>query len=151
MMRRTLAIVVLCLAMAGCSAQKRAEKHLRRAVELCPELAQMTARPIDTVFTVSLEVDRCTIPLAPMLTGDTIRTRTEQGTFVTYIGHDSLEVSYEANPVEVVFQDTIQFKQITPKTPKKTHETFCSTLAKIIFGFALCFSIFHHLIKHLNN
>lgn len=151
MKHRVLAIAALCLALAGCGTQKRAERHLRRAVALWPELVQMKAHHIDTVFTVNLEVDHCTLPLATMLTGATIQTHTEQGTFVAYIEHDSLEVSYEADPVEVVFQDTIQFQQIAPETPKKTHGTFWSTLAKIIFGFALCYSTFHHLIKHLNN
>lgn len=122
MMRRTLAIVVLCLAMAGCSAQKRAEKHLRRAVELCPELTQMTARPIDTVFTLASPPDSCLLPIAPLMNGHTITIDGQNGTFTAHADTSAIAIAYRPDTLSYRYTDTVWLPQVVvaePETPAK--------------------------------
>ena len=125
-MRRTLAIVVLCLAMAGCSAQKRAEKHLRRAVELCPELAQMTARPIDTVLTLASPPDSCLLPIAPLIGGHTITVSGQNGTFTAHADSVTIAVAYRPDTLSYRYTDTVWLPQVAiaetaPPAKRKTH------------------------------
>ena len=65
-MKTLLKTLLLCAALAvmsGCSAQRRAERHVRKAVALCPELVQAKAHPIDTALTVPAWADCTTLPL----------------------------------------------------------------------------------------
>ena len=121
-MRRTLAIVVLCLAMAGCSAHRRAERHLRRAVELCPELAQMTARPIDTVFTLASPPDSCLLPIAPLIGGHTITVSGQNGTFTAHADSVTIAVAYRPDTLSYRYTDTVWLPQVAvaeTETPAK--------------------------------
>ena len=121
-MRRTLAIVVLCLAMAGCSAQKRAEKHLRRAVELCPELAQMTARPIDTVLTLASPPDSCLLPIAPLIGGHTLTIDGQNGTFTAHADTSAIAIAYRPDTILYRYTDTVWLPQVVvaeTETPAK--------------------------------
>lgn len=67
-MKTSLKIFLLAVAlivMNGCSAQRRAERLVRRAVALCPELVQVKAHPIDTVLTAPGFADMARVPLPP--------------------------------------------------------------------------------------
>ena len=143
MMRRTLAIVVLCLAMAGCSAQKRAEKHLRRAVELCPELTQMTARPIDTVFTLASPPDSCLLPIAPLIGGHTITINGQNGTFTAHADTSAIAISYRPDTILYRYTDTVWLPQVTvtetapPAKRQGAWRTACLAAFGVVLGFAL--------------
>lgn len=122
MMRRTLAIVVLCLAMAGCSAQKRAEKHLRRAVELCPEWVQPQAHPIDTVFTLASPPDSCLLPIAPLMNGHTVTVSGQNGTFTAHADTAAIAIAYRPDTLSYRYTDTVWLPQVAvaeTETPAK--------------------------------
>lgn len=142
-MRRTLAIVVLCLAMAGCSAQRRAERHIRRAVELCPEWVQTTARPIDTVFTLASPPDSCLLPIAPLMNGHTITVSGQNGTFTAHADTSAIAVAYRPDTLSYRYTDTVWLPQVTvaeTETPAKRqgawHTAWLAAFG-VVLGFAL--------------
>lgn len=122
MKRRTLATVALCLAMAGCSAQRRAERHLRRAVELCPEWVQPQARPIDTVFTLASPPDSCLLPIAPLMNGHTVTVSGQNGTFTAHADTSAIAVAYRPDTLSYRYTDTVWLPQVAvteTETPAK--------------------------------
>ena len=126
MKRSVIALLALCLAMAGCSAQRRAERHLRRAVELCPELAQMTARPIDTVFTLASPPDSCLLPIAPLIGGHTITINGQNGTFTAHADTSAIAVAYRPDTLSYRYTDTVWLPQVVvtetaPPAKRKIH------------------------------
>lgn len=123
-MKTSLKIAVLFVAlfaMAACSAQRRAERLVRRAVALCPELVQATAHTIDTVLTAPGWADVVAIPLADVATGDTIYAATTHGTVVVSLRQpdSALRVGFVAAPQEIRYQDTVLVPQVVvPDKPK---------------------------------
>lgn len=124
-MKPTLKIALLALALAmfaGCSAQRRAERMVRRAVNLCPELVQRQAHPIDIDITAPGWVDHAKFPMANLRRGDTILAATPHGTFaVSMNGADSsLSVGFVAAPTQIHYRDTIHYSQvnITGESPE---------------------------------
>lgn len=114
--------LVALVVMSGCSAQKRAERHVRKAVALCPELVQTKARPIDTVLTVPGFADCTGVSLESILELDTIFEATNNGTFVISLNPaDSvLRVGFIAAPQKVHYRDTLSYAQVVmPKTIKE--------------------------------
>ena len=127
-MKTSLKIALLCVALAvmtACSAQKRAERRVRRAIIECPELVQMKAHPIDTVLTAPAFADVAIVPMQAVETGDTIYAATPHGTVVVSLQqHDStLRVGFVAAPREIHYQDTLRYAQVAinpvPKTKPK--------------------------------
>lgn len=110
---RTVAIVALCLAMAGCSVQRRAERHLRRAVELCPELVQTKAHPIDTVFTLASPPDSCLLPIAPLIGGHTITINGQNGTFTAHADTSAIAIAYRPDTLSYRYTDTVWLPQVS--------------------------------------
>lgn len=111
---KTALFIGLLAVMTACSAQKRAERHLRRAVALCPELVQMTAHPIDTVLTVPGWYDCTLIPMREMEQGATVYSATDHGTVVVKMRNDStIRVAFIAAPQKLHYRDTLHFSQIT--------------------------------------
>lgn len=105
--------------MSGCSAQKRAQRHIRKAVELCPALVQTKAHPIDTVLSVPGFADITTIGLPEVLKGDTVYAATNHGTFVVSVNQSdsSLRVGFVAAPREVRLQDTVHYAEVSLANP----------------------------------
>lgn len=108
--------------MTGCSAQWRAQRHLRRAVELCPVLEQKQARVIDTFLGVPVYTDAGIVPMRALFGGEPVTAKTDHGTFVLSV-HDAdgtLSFSFTPDASEIHYQDTLQFSQIVyPKEDPK--------------------------------
>lgn len=143
-MKTSLKIFLLAVAlivMNGCSAQRRAERHLRRAVELCPELAQVKARPIDTTLFAPAWADRTSVPLAQVLGGETVYTATDHGTVVVSLGDadSTLRVGFVAAPQPVRYRDTLRWRELDPARlqPEKTGNSFWHDLALWIIGIGM--------------
>lgn len=118
-------ILLLCAAiavMSGCSAQKRAERHVRKAVALCPELLQAKAHPIDTALTVPGFADCAAVSLPEVLKCDTIYAATDHGTVVVNFSpaDSALRVGFVAAPQTIRYRDTVRYAQVTvaPDVPK---------------------------------
>jgi hypothetical protein len=142
-MKRFLSIIILAVALTGCSAQRRAERHVRRALELCPELAQAKARPIDTTLLAPTFADAASIPLAEALAGETVYAATDHGTVVVSLSQpdSSLRVGFVAAPQPVRYRDTIRWRELDPAKlqPEKADggNHFWSDLALWIIGIGM--------------
>lgn len=124
-MKRSLKIALLALALAmlaGCSAQRRAERMVRRATNLCPELVQRQAKPIDVAITAPGWVDYAKMPVAGLRKGDTLTTATPHGTFTLSlsVADSSLSVGFVAAETTIHYRDTIHYSQvaITGESPE---------------------------------
>lgn len=116
-MKTSLKIILLAAAlivMTGCSAQKRAERHVRKAVSLCPELVQVKAHPIDTVLTVGPWADCTVVPMGDLVAGETLYTATPHGTIVVSLrkADSTLRVGFIAAPQRIRYQDTVSLSQV---------------------------------------
>ena len=115
-------LAVALIVMNGCSAQKRAERHVRKAVALFPELVQLKAHPIDTVLTVPGFADVTTVPMEAVLRYDTIYAATDHGTVVVSLSQSdsSLRVGFVAVPQRIRYLDTVQLQQVVVEEKPKT-------------------------------
>lgn len=135
-MKTLLKISLLAVALTvltGCSAQRRAERHVRKAVELCPELAQVKSHLVDTALTVPSWSD-CTVMRMPSM-GETLYAPTRHGTFIVKARNaDSLLLGFVAAPQELHYRDTISFTEVSlPAT--ETGQTDDGGVWKWIFCF----------------
>lgn len=146
-MKTTLKILLFVVALAGitaCSPQKRAARHLRRAVALCPELVQTKAHPIDTVLTVPGYADCATLKLADVYSHDTLYAATEHGTVVVSLrqSDSALRVGFVAAPQNIHYKDTIQYAEVTAPSPNQEQQKgnawrwIVGLLLGVIIGFA---------------
>ena len=152
-----LAIVVLAAALTGCSAQRRAERHVRRALELCPELEQTKARLIDTTLLAPAFADMVRIPLPQALSGETVYAATTHGTVVVSLrqSDSALRVGFVAAPQPVRYRDTLRWRELDPAKlqPEKADggNHFWRDLALWIIGIgmgmALCFWLLRNALK----
>lgn len=119
----------MAVAMASCSSQKRAQRHIRRAVELCPELAQLTARPIDVFLGVPVFTDSAIVPLMDILDGDTLTVKTDHGTITLSANSadSTLSASFTSDESEIHYQDTVQYRQIDFSKSEQKPSTTQST------------------------
>lgn len=121
-MKTNLKIAILFVALAtttACTAQRKAARHMRKAVELCPELVQVKVHPVDTVLTVKPWADCTTVPLPAVLKGDTVYTATDHGTVVVnFNAEDStLRVGFISAPQQLHYRDTLHYAQVVvPET-----------------------------------
>ena len=160
-MKTSLKIFLLAVAlivMSGCSAQRRAERLVRRAVALCPELVQVKAHPIDTVLTAPGFADVTTVPMEAVLQYDTIYAATDHGTVVVSLSDtdSSLRVGFVAAPQKIRYKDQVEIAQVAiePAPPEKGR-AFWSHFALVLLGLgtgaALCFWLFRLLLlNHWN-
>ena len=141
-MKTLLKTLLLCAALAvmsGCSAQKRAERHVRKAVALCPELVQAKAHPIDTALTVPAWADCTTVPLNPVLDGGTLYAPTTHGTVVVSLrkADTVLRVGFVAAPQTIRYRDTVRYAQVASVAPKASSartRTFWSDFGFVMLG-----------------
>lgn len=148
-MKTTLKILLFVVALAGitaCSPQKRAARHLRRAVELCPELVQTKAHHIDTVLTAPAFADAATFAWKDLASFDTIYAATDHGTVVVSLrqSDSALRVGFVAAPQKIRFQDTLHYAQLVVdhKQPEKKNDKagwieFLTGLACFMAGIAV--------------
>lgn len=156
-MKRLFSILVLVLILTGCSAQRRAERHVRRALELCPTLAQTKARPIDTTLLAPAFADMVRVPVPQALSGETVYAATEHGTVVVSLrqSDSALRVGFVAAPQPVRYRDTIRWRELDPSKlqPEKADggNHFWRDLALWIIGIgmgmALCFWLLRNALK----
>ncbi len=116
-MKRLLKIFVLAMTLvvtASCSAQYRAQRHMRRAIELCPELAQIRTRSIDTLLVVPGYQDIARVPMENVFQYDTLYLDTDHGTIsLSFDQADStITVGYTADPAEIHYHDTISYTEV---------------------------------------
>lgn len=116
-MKTSLKIFLLVAAlgvMTACSAQKRAERHVRKAVELCPGLVQAKAHPIDTVLTVGPWADCTVVPMGDLAESETLYTATPHGTIVVSLrkADSTLRLGFIAAPQRIRYQDTVSLSQV---------------------------------------
>ena len=125
---KILLLVVAIVVMNGCSAQKRAQRQVRRAVGRCPELVQVKAHLIDTFLTAPTFADVATVPMATVATYDTIYAATPHGTVVVSLSQSdsSLRVGFVAAPQNIHYRDTIEYAQVViePKPQSAAVEGF---------------------------
>lgn len=144
------AIFVMC----GCSAQKRAERLVRRAVNLCPELVQMKAHTIDTVLTMPAWADCADVPLPEVLKGDTFYAATTHGTVVVSLrqSDSALRVGFVAAQQEIHYRDTVNYAEVTVEPQPQKGTSFWSHFALCLFGLglgiALCVWLYSKLKKN---
>lgn len=156
-MRTLLKTLLLCAALAvtsGCSAQKRAERYMRKAVALCPELVQLKAHPIDTVLTAPGFADMARVPVPQVLAGDTLYAATDHGTVVVSLSDtdSSLRVGFVAAPQKIRFKDQVEIAQVAIEpTPQARGKAFWSHFALVLLGLgtgvALCLWLLRYVIK----
>lgn len=156
-MKTSLKIFLMVVALAvitGCSAQKRAERHVRKAVELCPELAQVKARSIDTTLYTPAFTDVARVPLPQVLTGDTVYAATNHGTVVVSVNQpdSSLRVGFVAAPLPLRYRDTIRWREIDTSGLETTNSDsgnhFWQDLALWLIGIGLGIAIFTWIPKN---
>lgn len=140
----------------GCSAQRRAERLVRRAVALCPELVQMKAHPIEGTATAPAFADVAHVPLKPVMDGDTLYAATEHGTVAVSLrwSDSALRVGFVAAPRQVSWRDTVRYSQVAvPPQPQPTPGTrpvwnaIALWACGIGLGMALCFSLLRKTLK----
>ena len=151
-----IALLALTLAlMSGCSAQKRANQHIRKAVELCPELVQMKAHVVDTVLTTEPFADVATLKLSEVQSFDTIYAATEHGTVVVSLSQSdsSLRVGFVAAPQKIHYQDTITYPQVVlpGETAAPEKSRFWSYCLVFILGAAAGIFACPRLLRLLND
>lgn len=112
MKKRLLIILLVSMAMCACNTQRRAQRRIRRIAEQCPELVAIQAHPIDTFISLPPVVDSASMPLEPILEGQTVTVTTEQGTFTASATIDSLTVTYVAEPEPIHYEDTVKYAQV---------------------------------------
>lgn len=102
---------ILCV-ITACSAQRRAERHVRKAVALCPELVQTKAHPIDTLLTVRPFVDCAVVPMPGR--GETLYANTDHGTIMVSLHHSdsALRIGFLSAPQRIRYQDTLRYSQV---------------------------------------
>lgn len=147
-------LAVVLIVMNGCSAQRRAERLVRRAVALCPELVQVKAHPIDTVLTAPGFADMARVPLPQVLAGDTLYAATDHGTVVVSLSQSdsSLRVGFVAAPQKIRYKDKVDIPQVVIQpTPPARGKAFWSGLALVCLGTgigaALCLWLLRYVIK----
>lgn len=116
-MKRLLKLFVLAMTLvvtASCSVQYRAQRHMRRAIELCPELAQIQSHSIDTILVVPGYQDIIRVPMENAFKYDTLFLDTDHGTIsLSFDQNDStITVGFTADPTEVHYQDTVNYSQV---------------------------------------
>lgn len=153
-MKTSLKIILITLVLAvmtGCSMQRRAERHIRRAVELCPELAQKKAHAIDTMISVSGYTDIVIVPVPEVLASDALSIETDNGTFtLEFHGADStLEIGFTADPTEIHYRDTIQYSQVVVPEPQMISDMDRKGL-QLLFVFILIIVLYIRLLKSEN-
>lgn len=142
-MKTSLKIFLLAVALAvmpACSAQKRAEKHLRKAVALCPELVQVKAHPIDTVLTAPGYADCARFPMSEVMKKTTIYAPTDHGTVIVKLLPDdsTLRVGFVAAPIPVRYQDTISYAQVVaPVAIEKAKGSAWMVIGCILLGIVI--------------
>lgn len=158
-MKTPLKIFLLAAALAlltACSAQRRAERHLRKAVALCPELVQLKAHLVDTVITAPGWADCATLPLADVLLYDTLYAATDHGTVVVSLrqSDSALRVGFVAAPQQVRYRDTLLYNEVVLQpaaSGKRGGSAFAwalvAALAAFGAGMALCFHLLRNAMK----
>ena len=152
-MKVSLYIFLLAAALAtlpACSAQKRAERHVRKAVALCPELVQLKAYPIDTVLTAPGFTDMATLPWKAVKDYETVYAATPHGTVVVSLSQSdsSLRVGFVAAPQKYRYQDTLRYSQVTlaSQPAKEVTRSFWDSLDfwmfGILIGIGICLFIY---------
>lgn len=121
--KKALKIALLAAALivtGGCSARQRAERRVRRAVALCPDMVQVKAHPIEGTATAPAFADVAHVPLRPVMDGDTLYAATEHGTVAVSLrrADGALRVGFVAAPREVRYTDTLYYSQVQPVAPK---------------------------------
>lgn len=148
---KILFLAVIMAAISACSAQKRAERHIRRAVELCPDLVQMTAHPIDTFLSVPGYTDISRVPLVKVFENDAVFVGTEHGTFALSMDKNdsTLTVSFSADRSEIHYQDTIHHAQVNIPEPKpeERKERSCKGLSVWLFGIIVGMGLYFYWFK----
>lgn len=113
---KILLFLALIVSLTACTAQKRAERHLRKAVALCPELVQVKAHPIDTVLTAPGFADMAAFPWSSLMHGNTLYAATTHGTVVVSLrqSDSALRAGFVAAPQKIHYQDTLHYAQVEP-------------------------------------
>lgn len=154
-MKTSLKIAVLFVAlvtMTACSAQRRAQRLVRRAVALCPELVQAKAHTIDTVLTAPGWADVVAVPIADVATGDTIYAATDHGTVVVSLrqSDSALRVGFVAAPQPIRYRDTLHYPQVVipEQLPTEGGKIIWWPLVTWLLGIAVGIWIFVYLFKN---
>ncbi len=142
--------VAMAVATVSCSAQYRAQRHIRRAMELCPELVQMKAYPIDAFLSVPGYTDIARVPMSEVLGSDSFSIETDHGTFnMGFNESDStFEIGFTADPTEVHYQDTINHNQVVIQPVEDEGVGFWNGVAIWIFGIGLGVSLAIWLLRN---
>ena len=138
-------LLAVCLAtLPACSAQKRAQKHIRKAVALCPELVQTKAHAIDTVLTAPGYADCTLLPMDEVKQGKTVYAPTDHGTVIVRLlpGDTTLRVGFLAAPQPVRYRDTLSYAQVvvpegTPSTGTNVWKWIACVLGGVAFGIVM--------------
>ncbi len=153
---KILLFLALIVSLTACTAQKRAERHLRKAVALCPELVQVKAHPIDTVLTAPGFADAAAFPWSSLMPGDTLYAATTHGTVVVSRcqSDSTLRVGFVAAPQEIHYKDTLHYSKVEPArlevVPKENEffGEFITGLFCILLGFVLAVYLIFRNIKN---
>lgn len=135
-----LSVILVCV---SCSAQRRAQRHIHRAIELCPELVQKEVRLIDTTLTAPSFSDRADVPFGAVLAYDSVAVRTEHGRVMIALDKKGgvLRVEYSGDEQQIRYQDTISYSQVVVQEKKSDGSGFWSAFSAWIVGAAIGLSL----------
>ena len=122
----SLSLMLLLTLLSGCSASRR----VQRIVTKHPELLEVQAHAIDTLISVPVITDSIRVPIAVLLTADTVTIPAEHGTFtlsvqVTPTHKDlspqpDLAITYQTDTTSIHYTDTIHYAQVVIEQPPPT-------------------------------
>ena len=115
--------MLLLTLLSACSASRR----VQRIVAKHPELLEVQAHTIDTLISVPVITDSIRVPIAVLLTVDTVTIPAEHGTFTLSVqvmpAHEDqapqpdLAITYQTDTTSIHYTDTIHYSQVVIQEP----------------------------------
>ena len=129
-----------------------AERKIRRAVELCPQLEIKRAHLIDTFLVAPAFTDHAEVHIGALLTCDTVVARTDHGQVVLVLDKNDgiLHVDYAADEQTIHYNDTISYSQVVMPDTKQKGSFWSGLLLWIIgigFGMSLALWLLRNTLK----
>lgn len=141
-MKRLLKIFVLAMTLvvtASCSAQYRAQRHMRRAIELCPGLVLKQSHMVDTFLPVPSFTDHAEMPFGAVLLGDTVTANTDHGKVTVIVDREEglLHMDFSVDEQQIHYSDTVEYSQVVVQEDKTGGNNFWSVFSGWLVGAAI--------------
>jgi len=133
---KTAIVFSILLVTVSCSTQRMAERKIRRALELCPQLEIKRAYLIDTFLAVPAFTEHVEVPIATVLRGDTVVAQTEHGQIVVVLDKEdgTLHIDYSIDEQPFHYTDSISYSEVVVTEEKRTGEKFWNMFFSWLIG-----------------